>query len=207
MSLSVSAALVSLAGYLGFLGVSALEQTPEAPVAVDCEKWLAHPTRDGSWVRLRHCRLDAGDGVSRRWRWLEKDRPKRTLVLFLPLLPEDATDRSEVRAVVATRDPVLLDLVDRLAPLSVHEANAFLDEHGEELNARLTPSAITGVVRASPPDDAREALEKLHAPGAVVLEEGVTPDASDAHVELGAAGVFLLLAVAALVVRPDDAIE
>ncbi len=203
-SVVVSVGLVSLAGALGVMGLSVLESTPDEPVTVDCAKWLAHPSKYGPWVRLKHCRLDAGDAVSRRWRYLEKDRPKRTMVLFLPVLPASATERGEIRAVLATRDPELLAFVDELGSLPVHQATRFLEENAEAMNARLVPPTLSGLVRSEPPDEAHEALAKLEAPSALVLEEGRAPDASDAHVELGAAAVFVALAIGVLFIRAEE---
>lgn len=203
-SVVVSVALVGLGGSLAVSGAEVLEQTPDEPVTVDCAKWLAHPSTFGRWVRLEHCRLDAGDAVSRRWRYREKDRPKRTMVLFLPVLPASATERGEIRAVVATRDPKLLAFVDRLGSLPGHESARFLEEHAEAMNERLTPPALTGLVHSEPPDEAREALTKLEAPTALVLEEGHAPDSSDAQVELGAAVVFVALAIGVLFIRADE---
>jgi len=198
----VATALLSVAAWLSWQSVPVLfPGPPSEPVVVDCRKWLAKPRAFGPWVELRNCRLDAGLAVTRRWRSLDKNAPTRTMSVFLPLMPNDDTERGDVRAVVATHEAELMKLLDTLTPLSLPEAKRFLDEHGERLNALLEPRRIRGVVLETPTPEAQAVLHELGHDDAIVFEQGKTPDTSNEKLQLAAAGVFVALAVAVMLAR------
>lgn len=198
----VATALISVAAWLSWQSVPLLfPGPPSEPVVVDCRKWLAKPRAFGPWVELRNCRLDAGLAVTRRVRSLDKDAPARTMSVFLPLMPNDDTERGDVRAVVATHEPELMKLLDTLTPLSLPEAKRFLDEHGERLNSLLEPRRIRGVVLETATPEAQAVLHELGHDDALVFEQGKTPDTSNEKLQLAAAGVLVALAVAVMLVR------
>jgi hypothetical protein len=154
------------------------------PEPLPCAQWLAAPG-EAHWVTLTGCHLDLRMAASRRWKgwWLggssDAGRHGRMLELFIPISATDQRDWP-VRAVVATSDPALLALMDQLVELEVPQVGAFLEQHREELEARLQPATLSGYVEPVPSLASQAALKNIEAEGAVVLQEGLAPPRADA---------------------------
>jgi hypothetical protein len=178
--------LLLLGGGLAILFVSVADLTEAArikPVERGCQEWLADPSGP-KWVTLVGCKLDLAEAASRKWKgWRSvKDGGlvgEHYLELFVPIFAGEAPVQPP-RAVLATTDKPLLDLMDGIDRLAPEEVQAYLLENSTALEALLEPKTLTGYVEPIKSMASRSALNVITAEGAVVLEQGRQPARANA---------------------------
>jgi len=190
--------LLLLGGGLAILFVSVADLREAARIKPEergCREWLADPSGP-KWVTLVGCKLDLSAAASRKWKgWRSvKDGGlvgEHYLELFVPIFAGEVPV-DPPRAVLATTDKPLLDLMDGIDRLPPEEVQAYLLKNASALETLLEPKTLTGYVEPVKSMAARSALNVITAEGAVVLEQGRQPARANALFGL----VLGLLAVA-----------
>jgi hypothetical protein len=173
-------------------GWALAELRPVEPEVVRCAELPQRTPRAGQ-VRLEDCRADpvGALALTRAWRAhlnaevrrLGESRVVTSGEVFLPYRALGAASDTPPVAVVRTRAPLLVSLVEQLgrpgAPPPEEVLASFAARHPELLKRWGHGHALTaGHAWGPQAQRAREALGAAVHPGALLLEEGVRPDAT-----------------------------
>ena len=130
---------------------------------------------DDKWIEITGCTLDHSDAV-----WMESRFGDKIKEAYIPIyLPNDENEESNVKLLLAAKDPDTLDLVKQLSQLDSDEEA--LKYAIANLDKIIVKRDVKGMVRFGIEMDdkeAREIKEISHnlADDFVILDEGMKPD-------------------------------
>ncbi len=185
-------------GLFTFSGISSKQASQQKPTPISFETLLKTPPKDG-YFRVTDCYIDVSNAI------YEIGAPDSVFPgvisqAYIPILPEESTDKTKTKALLSTDDKSTLEMLNAFEKFDKEKASEKTITDFSKKNAEkiIQNRDITGMISEGPlvvtlQGDAFQEMERTRLSESYsVLKEGETPGSNEAIVA-GLGGGFICL--------------